>query len=156
MSTGLLHSPSGVTLNALTAVNTFYSSVINTQSVNSTINPGKGVATEAYLQTATDRGMTVWPWTYAKASADLAFKVCPDGITTDDVQWSKDMLKYVEASADKVVVFPGASVDVSLIGITYGREQVPIAFDDCIVQVISGQEIVTVDSGTVKTHASGT
>lgn len=155
MSTGLLQSPSGIALNALTAVNTFYSSIIATQEVNSTINPGLGVATEAYIQTATDRGMTVWPWTYTKGSANKAFLVCPDGITTDDVQWSKDMPKYIE-TAQTVTATPGKSVSLSVNGTTYGRETSEIEMSNLIVNVIDGEEVVKVENGELVALENGT
>ncbi len=155
MSTGFLQSPSGATMNELIALETFYSSIVKTQSANSTINPGNGVISEHYLQAATNRGMTVWPWTYSKSSANMAFMQCPDGITTDDVQWSKDMLKYIEADSE-VTAMAGSAVELNVTGTTYGRVTSDIAESDRIVKIIEGEDVVSVENGVITATASGT
>jgi len=155
MSTGFLQSPSGATMNELVALETFYSSIIKTNDANSTINPGKGVISKHYLQAATDRGMTVWPWTYNKSTANMAFVFCPDGITTDDVQWSKDMLKFIEADT-AVQVSKGKNVSLEVNGTTYGGDTNAIATEDCVVTVLDGDDIVSLENGVLTALENGT
>ncbi len=155
MSTGFLQAPSGATINEYAALETFYSSIINTQAANSTINPANGVISKQYLQVATNRGMTIWPWTYTKSTANMAFLMCPDGVTTDDVQWSKDMLKFIEADSD-VTVMPGSAAELSVSGTTYGGAQSDIAAADRIVKVMEGEDVVSVENGVITALSSGT
>ncbi len=155
MSTGFLHSPTGANLNALLALEAFYASLPDVQAVGSTINPSHGVVNDHYMQAATDRGMTVWPWTYSKSSANMAFLICPDGITTDDVQWSKDMLKYIEADS-RVKAAPGKTVPLAVNGTTYSRATSEIDLAECIVKVIEGDDVVRVENGELIANANGT
>ncbi len=156
MSTGLLQSPSGNTKNEILARETFYSSIISTNMVNSTINPNQSVMSKHYLQAATDRGMTIWPWTYNANSANMAFLFCPDGVTTDDVQWSKDMLKFIETDTDCVKATPGSEVAITLSATTYGRETSEIASAQRIVKVLDGEEIIQTENGVITATGSGT
>ncbi len=155
MSTGYLQSPSGYTANEEIALAVFYNSIINTNAANSTINPNNSVATEPYLQVATDRGMTVWPWTYSKSTANKAFLLCPDGVTTDDVQWSKDMLKFIEAEST-VSASKGKAVPLAIVGTTYGRTTSELSLDECVVSVLEGDEVVSVENGVVTATGNGT
>ena len=155
MSTGYLQSPSGYTAIDEIALDVFYNTIIHTNGANSTINPNNSVISEPFLQVATDRGMTVWPWTYSKSTANKAFLLCPDGITTDDVQWSKDMLKFIEAETT-VKASKGKPVALGVVGTTYGGVSADIAQEDYLISVLDGKGVVTVENGVVTATGNGT
>ncbi len=155
MSTGYLQSPSGYTAIDEIALDVFYNALISSNGVNSTINPNNSVISQPFLQVATDRGMTVWPWTYSKSTVNKAFLLCPDGITTDDVQWSRDMLKFIEADTT-VKASKGKPVALGIVGTTYGGSSAEIAQEHCVITVLDGDDVVSVENGVVTATGNGT
>ncbi len=149
MSTGYLHMPSGFTTKQKLALESLYTSILQSQQVNSSINPSKGVVTQAYLQAAAERGVTVWPWTYLLGENTKAFLLAPDGITTDDVQWAKDMPQYLTASVSEDKVDIDHEYVIELQAITYGGEAIGIADGEepPFYTVIDGAENVRVENG---------
>lgn len=155
MSTGYLHSPSAYTATQAMALESLYSSILAAQKVNSSINPSKGVVSEAYLQAATERGITVWPWTYVEGDNTKAFMLAPDGITTDDVQWAKDMPKYLEVTLEKDSIAIDKEMVMDLSAVTYGGEMIDIDDTARIVAVIDGDDCVRVEDGVIYGEKSG-
>ncbi|MBR6783340.1 MAG: DUF1080 domain-containing protein [Clostridia bacterium] len=130
----------------LTALNIYLG---NAQSVNSTINPAFGCVNSSngkFTQAATDRGITVWPWTYVYSNLDIGFFSGCDGVTTDDVQWAYNMSKYLEAedfSLAKGQTYAGGYVT----SVAYGNHETVIDIKDTVFSVISGEENVAVVDG---------
>ena len=158
MSTGyLLSSQSNGTTweDALTSLNIYLG---NAQSVNSTINPACGIVLSAgnyFTQAATDRGMTVWPWTYSYSSNDIGFFSGCDGVTTDDVQWCYNMSKLLKADDFQMVVgqtYAGGNV----ISEAYGNHESVISIKDTVYSVITGEENVAVVDGKLVALKEGT
>ncbi len=153
MSTGYLFHLRGSSLTVEEALATLYAPLNAAQSIYSTVNPSNDAISRNFLQAATDRGMTVWPWTYYNSNIDIAFRQCPAGITTDDVQWAKNMLKSV--SADNTEIKVGKSSELTLKGLTYGGESKKIAASELIVKVISGGDLIDISNGTVTAKGTG-
>lgn len=147
MSTGYLHGPTGNAATAEDALEALYPSLLAAQNYKSSINPSSGVATVYYMQAATDRGITVWPWTYVATSNNGAFLSGCDGVTTDDMQWVTDMAKYLSVSDISVILGDNASANVK--AVTYGGEESVISGEDLIVKVLSGSDCITVENGVI-------
>ena len=158
MSTGYLLSGQndGTTWEAaLKALNTY---LLSAQSANSTINPACEIVRSAgdyFTQAATDRGMTVWPWTYTYSSNDIGFFSGCDGVTTDDVQWAFNMSKKLEAEDFSLVV--GQSyVGGCVISEAYGNHKTVIDIKDTVFSVITGEDCVAVVDGKLVALKEGT
>lgn len=145
MSTGYLHGPTGTTSCPEDALDSIYASLLSAQNYNSSINPSQGVASTYYMQAATDRGITVWPWTYNAKSNNSAFFNGCDGVTTDDMQWVTNMSKYISAS--DIEIGEGLSADAGVKLITYGNTETEIGLDKLIVKIIEGDEFVKIEDG---------
>ncbi len=158
MSTGyLLSSQSDCSTweNALIAL---YDYLNSAQSVNSTINPAHGVVNTGdryFTQAATDRGMTVWPWTYVYSNNDIGFFSGCDGVTTDDVQWAYNMAKYLEAE-DFSLVKGQSYAGGYVTSVAYGNHESLIDIKDTVFSVISGEENVAVVDGKLVALKEGT
>ncbi len=154
MSTGYLHSPYGSIRTYEDLLETLSTSITGAQSLKSSINPNRALINAEYLQAATERGMTVWPWTYNASGSNEAFLLCPDGITTDDVQWSKDMVKYI-ACENELTVGVGEALTASIRATTYGGETETLEAEALLVKVIDGDEYLTVENGVLTGVSEG-
>ncbi|MBR6562744.1 MAG: hypothetical protein IKK70_02270 [Clostridia bacterium] len=152
MSTGYLHSAKGSATTPEDALDSLWASLQQAQNFNSSINPANAIATNYYTQAVTDRGMTVWPWTYTATSNNLAFFSGCDGITTDDMQWVKNMVKSLNASDISIV--EGESADVGVSYLTYGGEEIAVT-DGLSVTVLEGGEFVTIENGRINANKLG-
>ena len=130
------------------ALNAFYKLLVTAQGVNSSVNPANNCATTYFMQAAVDRGMTVWPWTYVATNNQSGFFSGCDGVTTNDMQWVKNMYKLLTAA--DISLEPGKDADISATAQTYGRTDTALAAKDLIVKVLSGSEYITVENGKVK------
>lgn len=148
MSTGYLHSPSSGGTTPEDALEALYPSISKAQACKSSINPSNGVINEFYTQAVTDRGLTVWPWTYTAANSNNAFLSGCDGVTTDDMQWVKNMVKYITANDISVILDDNAGFGVR--AITYGDDERAIDADKLIVKVLSGGDCISVADGAIK------
>lgn len=155
MSTGYLHMPSAITITQAAALDALYPSILASQQINSSINPNKGIISDKYLQAATERGITVWPWTYLAGDNTKAFMLAPDGITTDDVQWAKDMPKTLQVTVETDSIAIGKEWSLDVEAVTYGRMEQYIGDVERIVTVIDGEECLRVDDGTIHGEKSG-
>lgn len=148
MSTGYLHSVSGGSATAEDALESLFPSLKTAQTFKSSINPAKNIITSTFLQAATDRGMTVWPWTYNASSNNSGFLSGCDGVTTDDMQWVTNMVKYLTV-ADNTQVSVNGTAETGVKSVTYGNKETVINGDKLIVKVLSGADCVKIENGTV-------
>ncbi len=146
-STGFL-STSGNASTVEDALNEFYKHLVTAQGVKSSVNPANDCVTTYFMQAAVDRGITVWPWTYGANNNQSGFFSGCDGVTTNDMQWVKDMYKFISAS--DMDVESGKDADISAVAQTYGRVDTTLGGKDLIVKVLSGTEYITVENGKVK------
>ena len=146
-STGFLSAADNA-VTAEDALNAFYKLLVTAQGVNSSVNPANNCATTYFMQAAVDRGMTVWPWTYVATNNQSGFFSGCDGVTTNDMQWVKNMYKLLTAA--DISLEPGKDADISATAQTYGRTDTALAAKDLIVKVLSGSEYITVENGKVK------
>ncbi len=156
MSTGFLQSAAGNTTTQERALRSFFSSIAFTQGANSTINTNKGAMSTAYMQVATDRGMTIWPWTYNAATNNQGFLQCPDGLTTDDAQWVTSMYKYIESEDQAVSASVGGKVPLYIHAAMYGHQKDNIVFDGdvdddakIIISTVCGDDCLAVKDGEI-------
>lgn len=158
MSTGYL-------LNAITMSNTMDDALIAmfnqlnyTQSSNSTLNVNYGNLSGIFAKVAGDRGVTVWPWTYSTGNTtafNSHFLWGYNGLTTDDAQLSKDMIKSVKATQNTIFLKSlGATKTFALNSTTYGEAVTDITDNsNTFVKFIEGQDLITVENGVVTAKA---
>ena len=79
-----------------------------------------------------------------------------DGVTTDDVQWAKDMTKYLYNPSGDFSLSENASVVLSIDAVTYGGEAIPVPEEDQIIQVLTGKDCVKVENGQLIGVSEGT
>ncbi len=156
MSTGCLVSYDFKSPTYEDALVAMYRAMSDAQNCNSTINIGSGTYSRYFQQAAVDRGMTVWPWTYLASSNDMAFMAGCDGLTTDDVQWAKDMAKYIKTDSDSFDLAVNNSAEFAVSAVTYGGEINAIDTSKLTVSVISGGDFVKVENGNLVGVAEGT
>ncbi len=158
MSTGYLLSSITDATTPEKALIGLYSYLSSAQAVNSTINPSRYIVqSEGNLFTtyATDRGMTIWPWTYSYSNNDQGFFSGCDGVTTDDMQWATNITKYLEASAFSLA--PGQAYSGgSVYAVTYGNKKNAVAASNTLCSVIEGEEYVTVQNNKLVALRPGT
>ena len=137
--------------------------ITEAQGAKSTISPPRydtigntlnNVITHDYMQAATDRGMTVWPWTYDTKSANDAFFAVVDGMTMVNAQDYKDMVKLAYSSGLTMFVgqtYNGGAVTAE----TYSGGTFSVSGADTVVSVVSG-DCVTVKDGKLVALKEGT
>ena len=148
ISTGLLMMPAGSAGTKEDAIDLFYQQLSQAQDHDSTINISSGPVKEHYIQAVTDRGQTLWPWTYNKSSSSGVFMNCPDGITTNDAQWFRDMYKFIEAEPN-IIISGGNTAKIKAHGVTYGGRKVDFNASQLIVKVIDGEDNIRIDKGEI-------
>lgn len=158
MSTGYLLSSVSDGSSTDAALAGLYTYLVSAQAINSTINPARGIVVSdgnLFTTYATDRGMTVWPWTYSYSNNDVGFFSGCDGVTTDDMQWVTNMSKYLEADAISLV--PGQTyAGGGVYSVAYGNAKTAIPLKDTVFSVVSGNEYVDVIDGKLVAKTVGT
>ncbi|MBE6692362.1 MAG: hypothetical protein E7586_03390 [Ruminococcaceae bacterium] len=129
--------------------------ISNSQYYKSTISCPRYVPiTNDLMQAATDRGMTVWPWTYDTKSTNDAFFACVDGMTMINAQDLKDMVKTV--SVDNLEMFVGQTyTGGALTATTYSRYSFNVSGANTVAAVVSG-DAVKVENGKLVAVKEGT
>ena len=150
MSTGYLCS-GGSVASVEDAINTFYSYWTTANSVKSSVNPN--ATNFSFIQVGTDRGVTIWPWTFTSSTNNNAFLSGCDGITTNDCQWFKNMYKYVVASKDSENLEIGDTSKTTVKGEIFQRQIKDVA--PSRVVVLKGGEHITVSGASVKGKSAG-
>ncbi|MBR5285614.1 MAG: hypothetical protein IKU30_01830 [Clostridia bacterium] len=148
MSTGYLLTVGGNSATVEDALTALYTTLMSVQSYKSTINPSKGIITDTFLQATVDRGMTVWPWTYNISTNNVGFLSGCDGVTTDDMQWVTNMVKNLTV-AENTTVEVGGTAAHGVKAVAYGNKETDIAGDALIVKVLSGEDCVKYENGTI-------
>ncbi len=115
------------------------------QKYKSTINPSNGNISSKYFKEATDRGMSVWPWTYWPAGMSEAFLGGCDGITTDYVHYVKNDAKFVYA--DNLTVEKGTETSPYLTSESYGGTKTVVLPDDIVISIVDGNDVVKAENG---------
>ena len=142
ISTGYLIGNKVVGSTYVMALKLFEEKISKAQQEWSTINCGSysNEVTNLTVQVATDRGMTMWPWTYGYSNTSTAFFDCPDGITTDNMEVMKDMVKVVHAK--DIVLDAGQTYEGgAFTSETYGNAITEVSATDTIVSVIAGDSV---------------
>ncbi len=129
--------------------------IATAQTYKSTISCPRYVpVTNDLMQAATDRGITVWPWTYDTNSTNDAFFACVDGMTMIHAQDLKDMVKTV--SVDNLEMFVGQTYSGgALTATTYSRYSFSVTGANTIATVVSG-DAVKVENGKLVAVKEGT
>ncbi len=129
--------------------------ITTAQGSKSTLSPPRyTTVTRDVMQAATDRGMTVWPWTYDNGSANIAFFACVDGMTMVNAQDMKNMVFSV--SCDGLEMYAGQTYGGgSLVAKTYSGGTYNVSGDDTVATVVSG-DCVKVENGKLVAVKDGT
>lgn len=163
MSTGYLLYPPAKSSSIEEALNALYERLNNIQPINSTMNPNAGNINEYYANAAGDRGITLWPWTYNASWSALFedhFRLGIDALTTNDAQYSKDMVKNISTNKNAIFLKNEGSKDNFIVkSETYGGTSLTDITDDdkAFIKVLEGEDLITVENGKVTAKAeSGT
>lgn len=151
MSTGYLMNANGTSTDVDSAINTLYTNMRAAMLFNSTININYGSVSGYFTTGATDRGITVWPWTYATGNNNNAWKTYCDGITTNNCEWFEDMFKTVSAEDKALTVGEEAAITIN--GTTYGRKTSSIK--PSVIKVIEGDDVIDVDGDKITALKDG-
>lgn len=159
MSTGNLNLTFGVSTTMVEALNSFYTTFSSAQSTNSTINPSYGNISQYTAAVAIDRGVTVWPWTFSVSSAatfNNQFLWGIDGLTTNDSQYSKNMVKNISSNKSSVLLAGnGSSGSYVINSLTYGGTETNISSNaSSFIKILEGGDLITVSNGTVTAKAA--
>ncbi len=157
MSTAHLYMPT--LSNGTTKENALYSlvnDIYECQKIDAALSPACTIVAGGYFnQAATDRGMTVWPWTYnGSQSNNIGFLSGSSSVTTDQVEWVKDMIKTMYAQ-DFTMVVGGEYAGGSAVIVEYDGDETLLKARDTLVSVISGNECVEVVDGKLIAKAEG-
>ena len=158
MSTGYLVSGSDNGRTTEDALESLYTYLDMAQGANSTINPALACTTSNgnyFTKAATDRGITVWPWTYTYNSNQIGFLNGCDGVTTDDMQWVTDMAKYLKAPENTTIAV-GQQFALGATVVTYGNKEFIADSASTVASVVSGEDVVTVIDGKLVGLKEGT
>ncbi len=149
MSTGYLLSGHDNGKTPEDALDSIYSYLVSAQGVNSTINPASGIVSSKgnyATKVVTDRGITIWPWTYNYGSNSVGFFSGCDGVTTDDAQWARNMAKYLKAP-ENVSIAVGQQLVTGATVVEYGNAEYVADGASTVASVIEGEDVVTVVDG---------
>ena len=157
----LCNSPSPST-DMIEALNALDAQLNTLQAISSTFNPSYGNLSEYFVAAAVDRGISIWPWTYAIGSSSTFnkhFLMGIDGLTTDDAQYIKNSVKYISSDKNAIALSGnGASAQVVITSTTYGGAVTDITGSaNTFYKIIEGSDIITVSGGKITAKAaSGT
>jgi glycerophosphoryl diester phosphodiesterase len=149
MSTGFLVSGSDNGKTPEDALNSIYSYLVKAQGANSTINPASGIVSSKgnyATKVVTDRGITIWPWTYNYGSNTVGFFSGCDGVTTDDAQWARNMAKYLKAP-ENVSIAVGQQLVAGATVVEYGNAEYVADGASTVASVIEGEDVATIVNG---------
>lgn len=138
---------------------TLYQNYKQFHACYSTFNPGYRQFTGDFMAALRHRGITIWPWTYTLSSAtdfNNSFLAGVDGITTNDAQYSKDMVKKLVASTNTFNIELEGTSTFSIDKITYGGDTSDILEDEnTFITFIEGGDLITIESGNIKAEKEG-
>ncbi len=163
MSTAYLWALAGINkvANMTQALTELAAPLKTAQQHNSIVSPSYGAIGPSgnyFSQALVDRGMTSWPWTSeltnSRTPVELGFFSGCDGVTTDDAQWSKDMVQYMTASNIKLSLNASVSNNIASI-FTYGGKETKLSASDVIYSVISGEKYIEIKDGKITGKQDG-
>lgn len=129
----------------------------------STFDPGYQQFSKDYYAALRHRGISVFPWTYSTNTIpvfDTSFLYGADSITTNDAQYSKNMIKKLVCSSNTVNVALNETADFTVQTVTYGGDTATISGGDTsnadenknnlFVTFLEGEEVAVFENGTIK------
>lgn len=132
------------------AVEEVFKVINSVQPYNSSFNPSYSNQSEEFIDACTERGIAVWPWTYASASKEAfanAFRWGYNGLTTNDCQLTAKTVRIINASADAIELNRGENASIEINARTYDRTVKDVASKSEMI-VIEGDN-VTFENGTL-------
>ena len=159
MSTGYLLNGIDSATNINDALVTMYKQLEFIQPANSTLNVNASNQSIYFVKVAGDRGVTIWPWTYSNSWPSVFnshYLLGIDGLTTDDAQYAKNMVKNIYANNNTILLKDNGSVNsYSLSSVTYGEDITNITSDSkTFVKILEGEDLITVNNGVITATAS--
>lgn len=139
---------------------TMYQSYLGYHNISSTYNPNYGNLKGDLIAALRHRGITCWPWTYSTSIAsefDNAFFWGIDGITTNDAQYSIDMVKKLNISENNINLFldnasqtAESTTTITADKVTYGGEATSILSDEnMFIKFIEGEDVIKYENGNI-------
>jgi len=126
----------------------------------SAFDPGYRAFTQDYYAALRHRGIPIFPWTYSTYTIpefDTSFLYGADSITTNDAQYSKNMIKKLIWSTDTLNVAVNETADFTVQTVTYGGAVAEItggdvsnAADNIFVTFLEGEDVATFEDGKIK------
>ncbi|MCI8553466.1 MAG: hypothetical protein HFJ80_00770 [Clostridiales bacterium] len=133
-----------------------------TEPLSSTVNHNFGGINAAFVKTAADRGITLWPWTY---SQEILFKTHYSwglgGLTTDSAEFASDMVTSLEAAVkngkpDSISLQAGQTVPWNLYAVKQAGEKQEVT-DKASFLMLDGDGVISLTSnGVLKAEKEGT
>jgi len=159
MGTGLLCDVLAFTTNEQMHEKLYQSYLLH-HGCNSTLNPGFTNISDDFMSALRHRGITCWPWTYRlpnTAAFNNAFLWGIDGITTDDAQYFKEMIKKLSTSDNNINLTPSGTSTITAEKVTYDRTTTSIiGNENTFVTFLEGEDAVKFENGTVTALKEGT
>ena len=127
-----------------------YKAINSVQPYNSSFNPSYSNQSEEFIDACTERGIAVWPWTYASGSTEAfanAFRWGYNGLTTNDCQLTAKTVRIINASVDAIELNRGETTSIEINARTYDRTVTDVASKAEMI-VIEGDN-VTFGNGTL-------
>lgn len=134
-----------------------YKILSTVQPYNASYNPSFSNQSEEFIDAATERGLAVWPWTYASGSNAHfcnAFRWGYNGLTTNDCQVTANTVRIVNASVDSLELASGGNATIEINARTYNRKTTDVA-NKAEMIVIEGEGVVNYDKGVITSTKDG-
>lgn len=155
MTTGLLTSGLINTREPLTSVHNLMGMI---EQLDSTLNHNIGAMNSAYVKTAADRGITLWPWTYNQEKPfkeQYGWGVA--GLTTDSPEYAADMITSLEVVIDGgngVPMKAGDTAAYTLNGVMQAGAKKDVT-GSASVSMLDGDGVVSLTDGVLKAEGEG-
>ncbi len=137
-----------------------YQNLLLVQACDSTLNPNYGNLTKDFLTALRHRGITCWPWTYStgiSSAFNSVFLWGVDGITTDDAQYSKSMIKRLASSDSNMSIRPDETASVTVDKVTFGGTSTSVLEDNnTSLQFLEGEDVIGYENGKITAKKEGT
>ena len=160
MGTGFLCMTISYTSSTEQLHDMLYNNLLLVQACNSTLNPNYGNLSKEFIAALKHRGITCWPWTYstgAAAAFNNAFLWGVDGITTDDAQYSKNMVMKLDGSDKIINIKQDETATITADKVNYGGTSISILEDNnTFIKFIDGEDVFSYENGTITGLKTGT
>lgn len=154
---GYLLSGPGASTSPEEAGEQVYQILSTVQPYNASYNPSFSNQSEEFIDACTERGLAVWPWTYASGSKEAfcnAFRWGYNGLTTNDCQLTAKTVRIINSAVDSLELNNGEESEIEISGRTYDRTVTNVSRKSEMV-VLEGEGVVTFEKGVITAAKEG-